>query len=125
MTIARCSQCGTTFHRGADEGWKRLCVECFQRKKRAESGSEIRTVDHSEAWRVRYLECNAECGRLRAQVNALLEQLAAPALTPLLDELREHLPRLLLCCHPDKHNNSPAATKVTQYLLQLRARLNA
>ena len=122
MTAAFCATCGAPFRRGADEAWKLLCVPCFKRSKRAEAGLETHAADRSEAWQVRYFECSAECNRLRAQVNDLLEQSAALALPP-LDELREQLPRLLLCCHPDKHNGSPAATKATQYLLQLRARL--
>ena len=40
-------------------------------------------------------------------------------------ELAEQLPRLLLVCHPDKHGNSQAATKATQWLLEVRGRLNA
>jgi hypothetical protein len=28
--------------------------------------------------------------------------------------------KLLMLCHPDKHNNSPLATEVTQWLLEQR-----
>lgn len=122
MTTAFCSRCGAPFHRGVDETWKLLCIRCFKENKRAEA-AETHAADR-ESWRARYLESNAECRRLRAQVHALLSQSAALAIPP-LDELREQLPRLLLCCHPDKHDGSQAATKATQYLLQIRARLSA
>ena len=40
-------------------------------------------------------------------------------------ELAEQLPRLLLVCHPDKHSNSEASTRATQWLLDVRGRLTA
>lgn len=119
--IARCTECGATFQRGDDETWKTLCLSCFKRKKRAESGSEIRTVDHSEAnqWKRLYLAASDECERLQAE----LEAIRAASIDPIMGEFREHLPRLLLCCHPDRHGNSAASTKATTWLLQVKRRL--
>lgn len=37
---------------------------------------------------------------------------------PQIDE--DMLPLLIRLCHPDKHNNSEAANRVTAYLLSLR-----
>lgn len=39
-------------------------------------------------------------------------------------ELTEQLPRLIQLCHPDKHANSEASVKATQWLLDIRKRLN-
>ena len=38
-------------------------------------------------------------------------------------ELAERLPLLLQLAHPDRHGNSVASTKATQWLLALRKRL--
>lgn len=37
---------------------------------------------------------------------------------------RERLRQLIQLCHPDKHNNSSASVEATQWLLELRKRLD-
>ena len=44
---------------------------------------------------------------------------------PVVAEWREMLPRLLMLAHPDRHANSPMATRATQWLIAQRARLTA
>lgn len=122
MTIsARCSECSATFERGADERWKKLCLSCFKAKKRAESGSEIRTASHSEInrWMQLYFSASDECARLRIE----LEAVRAASIDPILGEIREQLPRLLMCCHPDRHDNSEASNRATTWLLEVKRRL--
>ena len=40
-------------------------------------------------------------------------------------ELVDHMPLLIQLVHPDRHGNSPASTRATQWLLSLRRRLPA
>jgi len=47
----------------------------------------------------------------------------APVDDPLRAELAANLPALLQLVHPDKHGNSPAANRVTVWLLDVRRRL--
>jgi hypothetical protein len=41
----------------------------------------------------------------------------------LMDELMDMLPALVQLCHPDRHSNSEASTRATQWLLGVRSRL--
>lgn len=133
MTIVVCANCGAAFQRGADEAWKTLCLPCFKRGKDSERQAQLKQAE------ARALAAENEAANLRAHLRqahaeiqhffdmAMQRQAEIQALqthSKMADELREQLPRLLLCCHPDRHGNSPAATKATQYLLRLRTRLN-
>lgn len=123
--LAPCVDCGRAFHRDADEHWKIRCISCFKKMKRAEEAPPWR-VDESAVWRDRYWELDGECSRLKIQIADLRAQLAArpSGYSDLTNELLEQLPRLLMCCHPDRHQNSPASTRATQWLLAVRGRLN-
>jgi len=75
-------------------------------------------------------EAEAEIARLRAdrealrqQVDALQRALAARAPAPPSGGLPAHLTDLITLCHPDRHDNSERATRVTRWLLEERARL--
>jgi hypothetical protein len=86
--IAYCDDCGATFRRDPDEGWKRLCLRC---------------------WIAR------QPPRPRP----------TPKPDPIRHELAEHMRGLIVLCHPDRHANSRLATKITQWLLDVRERLTA
>jgi hypothetical protein len=49
------------------------------------------------------------------------EDRTLPART--VDEFGHHLRELLQLCHPDRHNGSPLAARVTQWLLRARREL--
>lgn len=96
-TVARCDQCGGTFHRKATETWKRRCIECWKQS----------LVD--DAW-----ERGFEAGETSARSQA-------PAAVEGLDKAR--MRALLQLCHPDKHAGSELATATTAWLLTIKARL--
>lgn len=133
MKRALCSDCGKGFFREEGETWKTLCIPCFKRGKDSERQAELEQANS------RALAAETEAANLRGQLRqahaearhffemAMERQAEICALrerATIADDLHEHLPRLLLCCHPDKHGNSRAATLATQYLLQLRTRLH-
>jgi hypothetical protein len=90
---ARCTSCGCTFWRKTDEQWKRLCLDCFKRKKAQERWQEHQRFH---------------------------EPPPPPPRQPVAVIPDDMMRRLLHLCHPDKHGNSAAATEVTQWLLQRR-----
>ena len=97
MTLATCPTCGNQYDQ--DQPWKKTCLSCWQKKKRAEQSSSG-TPD--------------EVQRLRAEVLRL--RLEAYPIAP------DMLARLIRLCHPDKHGNSEAANEATAWLLAQRMR---
>lgn len=60
---------------------------------------------------------------LEAEVEALKKRGVPPAPPPAVGSLtQESIRELITLCHPDKHSNSPLATKITQWLVSLRRR---
>ncbi len=120
MTIATCPQCGNYFDQFAE--WQRVCKTCYGANKRRASaspttysvpgaGAAERRAAAAEAaasyWQQRAL--NAE--RLAQARQSVQTRSAIPS-----DMLR----RLLMLCHPDKHDGSAASTAATQWLLEQR-----
>jgi hypothetical protein len=68
--------------------------------------------DPDEEWKRRCLRCWIKSKNAKATAE-----------DPLRTELAANLPTLVQLCHPDRHNNSLASTRVTQWLLELRHRL--
>lgn len=98
----RCAACRVRLP--ADEpAWKTLCRECFVAAKKAEQAALLEEL----------AELRAQNTRLRAEVFDLRSR-ARPALEPAM------LRTLLQLAHPDRHDNSEASTKATQYLLTLK-----
>ena len=123
MTWTCCKDCGNTFERPENEAWRVRCTPCFKVFKRAESAAA------DSYWPDRAAAAESMAATLKNRVATLEgvigDLMNKPKSGYLEDEIREQLPRLLLVCHPDKHGNSQAATKATQWLLEVRGRLNA
>ncbi|MFZ4538621.1 hypothetical protein [Propionivibrio sp.] len=105
MTISTCPTCGSKYQK--DEPWKKTCLKCWQRKKRAEEGSSSGTSselpNHSE-------------DVLRLQIEVFILRTVKPVgIEP------DMLSRLVRLCHPDRHGNSEGSTKATAWLLEQRA----
>jgi hypothetical protein len=116
---AFCVACGAPYRREADEDWKTFCLPCFKKSKRP-----AEPIPTDSYWRDRATVAEQQLESLRATVSNLIGQsLRQPRQSGIDKELAEQLPRLLLVCHPDKHGGSQAATKVTQWLLDVRGRL--
>lgn len=125
--MAACCDCGDSFYRAGDEGWKIRCVPCFIKRKNKESQSQpandfwqrrAQTLEQQ----VQALECSLYQERRTIEV-LIQKQNSQPALSSLDKELAEHLRALLQCCHPDKHGGSESANKTTQWLLDVKRRL--
>lgn len=123
MSMARCCDCGISFHRHADETWKTRCVACFvKRKNRQDSNQWLMRAECAE----RNLKISEEqIEELEQEIDKLQSEVFSLRRNPsgLDRELKEHLRALLQYCHPDKHNGSQGATQVTQWLNDVKRRL--
>lgn len=127
--MATCCDCGTRFFREAAEHWKTRCIPCFKASKGKQESGGLATYWEKRARELdsenneladAYSALEAETERLRETVCKLQQQKPSSSPQWLIAEFREQIRRLLLCCHPDKHGNSEAATKATQFLLRVR-----
>lgn len=122
--IRTCTCCGAAFE--ADEPWKYLCLACWRARKEAEAGDV-------GALALRGMKAELELAQARDRIQELEERVrevirlaerqaggAKPEFIP-----ADVLKVLLLLCHPDKHNGSPASTRATTWLLQQRQRKTA
>lgn len=121
MTWVRCKDCGTHFERAADEAWKTRCIPCFKKSKRAESDSD------DSVWMRRATTAERELSSVRLElyqarqaVEALLSKRPASSVER---ELAENWRALVQLVHPDKHNGSQGATRVSQWLNSVKGRL--
>lgn len=76
--------------------------------------------DEADAWKVRCLPC-WQASKRRTQ----REQPRDDHAMQIRDELAANLRVLLQLTHPDRHNGSAAATRATQWLLQVQQRLQS
>lgn len=116
LSPAACLDCGETFQPRAE--WQTRCLDCYRASKATRGNAP---ADDMHALR-------AECERLRAELSearrrAVQAEFLGGAAPAIVRELAEHLPRLLLVAHPDRHQNSEASTQATAWLLGLRRRL--
>jgi|APTNR8051073442_1049403.scaffolds.fasta_scaffold04924_8 hypothetical protein len=118
MSLVRCQDCGRHFERAADEAWKRFCVPCYKKSKRAESSP----ID--SYWKDRATAAEQQVESLRATVSNLVGQsLRQPPPSRLERELAENWRALVQLVHPDKHGGSQGATRLTQWLNDVKGRL--
>jgi hypothetical protein len=118
MSDRMCGACGQIFY--AEEPWKKLCLDCFIKKKRA----EVATQD----WRAELIEAQAELRLVALQRDNLASALNAEKIKR-NEEAKarqatriepEMLRRLTMLCHPDRHANSPGSHAATVWLLSQR-----
>jgi hypothetical protein len=111
--MATCARCGDFFPRPERESWKTLCLPCWKVSQRIDLirslETQLATAKSQLAW------WRDRCNDLETELEDSADDLS--------HELREQMPRLLLCCHPDRHANSVASTKATQWLLSVKRRL--
>ena len=107
---ATCSRCSIQFDRDTTEYWKKLCIDCFKFKKRRESDEIQEEIEAAYRRGYRAGQLYTEPSNGSGTVD---------------DQLIERMPALIQLCHPDKHNNSKAATAITQWLIALRREFRA
>ena len=124
MKRAHCQDCGKTFLRETDEDWKTRCVPCFKKSKRAESAAA------DSYWPARAAAAESLAAQLQTQleqqaatIRILSNRPAAAAPSRLDRELAENWRALVQLVHPDKHNGSQGATRLTQWLNDIKPRL--
>lgn len=113
-----CPKCHDDFWRDADEPWKRLCLDCWKESKRRETGPTTYSGDRYTGFDHRLTQSLAENQALRARV-ALLQarlQMATAHQSSQFD--MDDLRALRRLCHPDRHNGSEAATRMSQKINQ-------
>ena len=125
MSLVRCKDCGRHFEQAVDEAWKVHCIPCFKKSKRAEPAA----IDSS--WVDRALVAESKVTRLQQDIRGLEstihdlvgQSLRQPPPSRLDRELAEHWRALVQLVHPDKHGGSPGATRLTQWLNEIKGRL--
>lgn len=124
MSLVRCKDCGGAFHREADETWKTRCIPCFKKSKRAEPAAiDSHWIDRALAAENKVAALQCQLYSERQTVEALLANQNAKPPSRIDRELAEHWRALVQLVHPDKHNGSPGATRLTQWLNDVKGRL--
>ena len=125
MKRAHCQDCGKSFLREVDEDWKTRCIPCFKKSKRAEPAAiDSYWIDRAAAAESLAATLQSKVARLEATVSDLIGQsLRQPPPSRIDRELAEHWRALVQLVHPDKHGGSPGATRLTQWLNEIKGRL--
>lgn len=123
-----CERCGQHFT--PKYSTMRLCLDCWIAREQAfdrvvELESEVRSLNDQLAGNKPRTQ-RGENRKLKARVaeleveNARLRMMSGSRQTTKTKIPGDILKLLVMLAHPDKHNNSPAATKATAWLLQER-----
>lgn len=131
MTWTACRDCGHHFERPDNEAWRVRCTPCFKVFKRAETSAvDSYWPDRAAAAESMAATLKREVSALQCQlyserqtVEALLANQNAKPPSRIDRELAEHWRALVQLVHPDKHNGSPGATRLTQWLNEIKGRL--
>ncbi|PIE71621.1 MAG: hypothetical protein CSA22_02000 [Deltaproteobacteria bacterium] len=113
-----CTKCGKLFKRNTDEPWKQLCLSCYHRQQRQTDRS---SQDDAAYWRSRYYDEKRKIEQLTSSLHSL-GAFDSRQSTDLGAFMKDNLKTILLLVHPDKHRGLPAATRITQDLLDFRKR---
>lgn len=97
-----CTGCNKNFHVAEGEEWKKTCLGCWKKTK---------NVQDKNYQRVLQLEALTQL--LYRRIDELEKKTSSSIET---DMLR----RLIMLSHPDRHNNSEASKKATQFLLDMK-----
>ena len=124
MSLVRCKDCGRHFEQAADEAWKVRCIPCFKKSKRAESlAADSYWPDRAAAAESLVVTLQNQVAAQDETIRNLVGQRMRPASSCLDRELAENWRSLLQLVHPDKHGGSQGATRMTQWLNDIKGRL--
>jgi PHP family Zn ribbon phosphoesterase len=101
-----CLKCRQQFWVSDEEGWKKTCLTCWKKSKGLQDGAQDKNYQ-------RIVELESLNRVLYSRI-AALERLSTSSIDS------EMLRRLIMLTHPDKHNNSQASIKATQFLLDMK-----
>ncbi len=124
MTWTACRDCGHHFERPDNEAWRVRCTPCYKVFKKAETAAaDSYWVDRALAAENKVAALQCQLYSERQTVEALLANQNAKPPSRIDRELAEHWRALVQLVHPDKHNGSPGATRLTQWLNDVKGRL--
>ena len=101
-----CTKCTKAFYVAEGEEWKKTCLSCWKKSKGVQGNSSDRAYQ-------RVIELESLTRVLYSRI-AELERKSPTTMEP------EMLRRIIMLCHPDKHNQSEASRKATQFLLDMK-----
>jgi hypothetical protein len=124
---AFCVKCQRVFPQR--EAWVRTCAICFK----ADKGYNVLLGDKAFLWaQIEISHLQDDVKKLQAEIMRLDAELKTKAAAPppapgapsaLSAVTPSVLKDLIMLCHPDKHDNAERATRTTQLLLDIRAKL--
>lgn len=97
-----CTGCSKNFHVAEGEEWKKTCLGCWKKTKNVQDKNYQRVLQLEALTQLLYRRIDE------------LEKKTSSSIEP--DMLR----RLIMLSHPDRHNNSEASKKATQFLLDMK-----
>lgn len=98
----KCERCSANFYVSEMETWKKICLNCWKKTKDVQDKGYERIKEQESLIKVLYSRI------------AELELLGSKTIEP------EMLKRLIMLCHPDRHDQSEASKKATQFLLDMK-----
>lgn len=123
MPMKPCKDCGSHFYFQDGEQWKLLCLDCWKESKRRETGPATYSGNGASGIDERiHRAVVAERDRLRGRLALMEARLALSSCQPEPMFDRDDLRALRRLCHPDRHNGSEAATRMSQKISQVIAR---
>lgn len=115
-----CPRCNQIFWPKKSHYW--ICYDCWLAGNAPYPAPNLQALLAERDSQIQRLQ--GELRLANAQVAGLLAQL--DEMRRGADEFKEEmLPRLIQLCHPDKHGNSEAANRVTQWLLRARKEMQS
>lgn len=112
-----CKGCNKPFPAQFDKTNSGYCPPCFETYKQQE---RIRMEQQWETQRQRERSANYQVWRTQGIWHGFFDLWKAEHQEAMPKLESDFIKQLLMLCHPDKHANSPLATKVTQKLLEMR-----
>jgi len=111
-----CIDCGATFWRGDDEPWKVRCLSCWKANKATKENARHEDRAANQSKQANHTDDRAAREYWRGW-NAHRELIESESQLS-IDKTR--IRELLQLAHPDKHDGSELAQKVTAWLLDLK-----
>ena len=115
MERAYCIECGEAFWRQDHETWKRLCIECWRRKRFYNRKAYGDSCGSGEIYRLRARVRDLEA-EVRDYEYLFRKNEESKALEDLGRTLKNRARDILFLIHPDKHDGNPKAHELALWI---------
>lgn len=128
----KCPRCKEIFKVHVLDNWKRICLACWKKEKRAAESFSSRSSQQTRSTNNfdNEFEAKIEINRLKMELRAKelelqmtkMELFSAKRQQPASRNSQftpEELKRLRMLCHPDRHGNSELSNKMTKKLNEI------